>query len=96
MKKFLLMSPEQIIPYQQYMEEYKVSEVARSKGGFLYNYLKYGKKMLSWKAIGPDGKLQNITWEEKRNNFISRHLVQYKKKKSLRRFLALIAWAYHP
>ena len=63
------------------MEQYKVSEVARSKGQFIDQYKKYGTNL-------PDD------WKIKRENFIKRHMVQYEKNPTLRRQLALMAWAY--
>jgi hypothetical protein len=61
----------------------KVSEVARSKGQFLDQYKKYDTN------LPPE-------WKLKRQNFIKRHLAQYKLNPTPRRQLALIAWAYKP
>ena len=58
-----------------------VSEVARSKGQFLEQYKRYGANLPQ-------------EWRIKRENFIKRHLAQYKVKPTPRRRLALIAWAY--
>jgi hypothetical protein len=75
------------VPYNQVIinipiiEQYKVSEVARSKGQFLDQYKKYGVNLPQ-------------EWKLKRENFIKRHLVQYKKNPTLRRKLALLTWAY--
>lgn len=69
------------------MEKEQVSLVARGKTdklGFLEVYKKYGESLL------PDA------WKIKRNNFIKRHLAQYNKQPTYRRYLALIAWAYKP
>lgn len=88
---YALMTQNQIRKHIRMMEEMKVSEVARSQGGFLYNYMKYGRDMLRWKV--PDG---HITWAEKRENFIARHMVQYKANPTDRRLHALYAWAYDP
>jgi hypothetical protein len=88
---YALMTQNQIRPHIVMMQDMKVSEVARSQGGFLYNYMKYGRDMLRWKV--PDG---HITWAEKRDNFIARHMVQYKANPTDRRLHALYAWAYDP
>ena len=85
------MTQNQIRQHIRKMEEMKVSEVARSQGGFLHHYMKYGRDMLRWKV--PDG---HITWAEKRENFIARHMVQYKANPTDRRLHALYAWAYDP
>ena len=74
------------------MEQLKVSNVARSKSGFIQQYRK--------------GLTEE--WKTKRINFIKRHLAKMKKdneprfitykgkKIPSRRHLALIAWAYSP
>ncbi len=86
-----LMLPSEVRRFVPQMEASKVSLVARDKGGFLRVYLRYGARMLD--EIAPGG---TITWGQKRTNFIRRHLVQYKKNRTERRRLALIAWAYKP
>ena len=68
-----------------------VSSVARSSGGF----------MLVYEAAGNAAAMRhipigNITWGKKRTNFIKRHLAQYHRKPTLRRWLALVMWAYRP
>ena len=85
------MSVSEVQGYVYEITAHRVSEVARSPTGFLYNYLKRGKAMLN--EVAPGGK---ITWQQKRANFIKRHLVQYNTNKTLRHRLALIAWAYKP
>jgi hypothetical protein len=72
-----------ILKFMPLIIQQGVSEVARSKGQFLDQYKKYGTNL-------PD------KWVLKRNAFINRHLVQYKKNPTLRRKLALITWAYMP
>jgi hypothetical protein len=75
------------VPYNEVMKYMpliianKVSEVARSKGQFLDQYKKYGTNL-------PEH------WLVKREGFIKRHLAQYKINPTLRRQLALMAWAY--
>lgn len=73
-----------------------VSTVARSSGGFMGNYKRAGssskmnKRPLGRNTVG--GK----TWGQKREAFIKRHLAQYKKNKTERRWYALVMWAYMP
>jgi hypothetical protein len=62
----------------------QVSKRARSEGQFLSQYVKYGEDRLP------------LYWRIKRENFIKRHLSQYRVNKTLRRRLALITWAYDP
>ena len=62
-------------------EDLNVSEVARSKEGFLPRFL--------------NNQLDD-QFLHTRENFIRRHLAQYKGNKTLRRRIALIMWAYDP
>jgi hypothetical protein len=89
---YSLMSPSEVLQYKYQMEQTGVSQVARAQGGFMHTYLKDGERMLN-RVITPS---TGYTWAKKREAFIKRHLVQYKKDPSLRRRLALIAWAYDP
>lgn len=70
-----------------------VSEVARSRRGFLTAYKR---------AAGRSNRLSD-KWIVERNAFIARHLAQMKKEPKFdsngwptRRHLALIMWAYSP
>ena len=80
---------EEILPLVPDMKKQGVSKVARSKRGFLTAYK--GHKIDQW-------------WENRRENFIGRHMAQVKNREEKlwvhghpsRRHLALIAWAYSP
>jgi len=85
------MTQAEVKRHLQMIIDYDVSKVARSPGGFLYNYMKYGRAMLMRKASD-----SGLTWEQKRNAFIARHLVQYRENPTDRHRHALIAWAYMP
>ena len=72
-----------------------VSAVARSPRGFLRAY----------KAAGGSARVMNVTpvpgyprqtWGQRRANFIARHLAQYRRQPTERRWLALLMWAYRP
>jgi hypothetical protein len=84
MKEYRYLSVKQISKYEPEMKRLKVSEVARSKRGFLTAYKKAGTK----NNLSDD-------WRNRRDGFIKRHMAQYKPKQK-RRELALIAWAYKP
>jgi len=71
------------------IENFEVSKQARSKNGFLTNYLEKGSDMLN--QVSDENK---ITWNEKRKRFIKRTLPAFIKKPSIRRYISLIAWAY--
>jgi len=80
-----MLSLKTIRKYEPEMKQLKVSEVARSKRGFLTAL----KKVKKYNKLSPE-------WKQKQRNFVARHLVQYKKNPTYRRRLALIAWSYDP
>ena len=76
-----------------------VSRVARgaerstvTREGFLQAYKRYPSRQKLTRAWARDGE----TWLERRDNFVARHLAQYRIHPTYRRRLALIAWAYDP
>lgn len=92
-RKYRVLSLNQILNFEDDMKKQKVSEVARKPSGFLGQYKKH-KTFDNFKNNKvPNGK---INWEEKRNAFIDRHLVQYKKNPTERRRLALAVWGFQP
>jgi hypothetical protein len=83
---YRFMSLSQIKQKEPDMKRLKVSEVARSPRGFLTAYRR---------ANGNPDELSD-NWKNKRRGFIARHKVQFDKKPTPRRKLALQAWAYNP
>ena len=86
--KYKLITKSEIEKYLLLSELYDVSIIARKKG-FLYNYMKYGDKILN-----KESDQKNLTWGQKRDLFIDRNLSNYKKKPTLRRYLSFICWGY--
>lgn len=86
MIKYKYLTLNQINKHEPLMKQLRVSEVARSPRGFLPAY----------KRAGGNPSRLSESWRKKRYAFIRRHIVQYRKKPTLRRKLALIAWAYMP
>ena len=80
-----MLSLKTIRKYEPEMRRLKVSEVARSPRGFLTAY----------KKAGSPNKL-SPKWKQTREAFIARHYAQYRNNPTVRRRLALIAWAYDP
>ena len=76
------------------MERLGVSKVARGPRGFLTVYKRYGTAEAMKKAPVPGYPGQK--WGHRREQFIARTLAQYRANPTLRRRLALIAWAYDP
>jgi hypothetical protein len=68
------------------MEKLKVGQVERSKVGFLTVYAS---------LKGNSNKLP-LKWRDKRNEFIRRHLPDYRSRPTIAKKLRLIAWAYMP
>lgn len=83
------MSRKEIYKYIPDIIKYEVSERAREKDGFLNMYLME-------KDLTQNYPNKNHNYYIERYNFIQRHLPQYQKKPTKRRFLALVAWAYLP
>ena len=71
-----------------------VSEVARSRRGFMGQYKIAGSKEKMRNRPVAGSKTQ--TWGTRRHNFISRHMKQYVKHSTYRRWLAFVMWAYKP
>ena len=78
----------EIAKYEPEMKRLGVSKVARSRGGFLTAYKRFGVPMRKGDA--------GDYWPSKRRGFIARHMAQYRKNPTYRRWLALVAWAYMP
>jgi hypothetical protein len=76
----------EIRKYEHEMERLGVSEVARSWRGFLTEY----------KRVGGRRDRMSLWWQRRRDGFIARHLVQFNIHPTLRRWLAMVAWAYRP
>lgn len=81
--KYPLLTYQEVKYYIPFMQSLGVSKRARSKGQFLDTYQKYHNNL-------PE------SWALKRENFIKRHYEQYKVNPTVRRRLALIAWAFDP
>ena len=86
-----LMSVNEIKPYIDLMEKLKVSEIARSKRGFLTHYLKFGRD-----GLDDSSDQSYMTWWMKREAFLNRTVAALEKNSTLRRYLSCIAWGYLP
>lgn len=78
--------------YEEAAKELGVSEVARSARGFMRQYEASGgaREMRRRPVAGYPGQ----TWGQRRDAFVKRHLAQYQKRPTERRWLALMMWAY--
>ena len=92
MSEYPWMTYSQAAKYLEQAQRLHVSEVARSKRGFMGQYK--GKTSAQMRKHPVRGYKQ--TWGQRRHGFLQRHMAQYAKKKTLRRWLALVMWAYRP
>ena len=74
----------------------RVSTVARKAKGFMREYEKAATADRMRDRRLPSGVIGGATWGQKRRAFIARHIRQYEKHPTHRRYLALIMWAYKP
>ena len=86
------MSYSQAAKYEDEARRLRVSQVARSSGGFMREYQAAGssRAMKNRKVPGYGDQV----WNTRRDAFIKRHLAQYKRNPTRRRFLALCMWAF--
>ena len=81
--RYPFLSLKTIEMYMPLIKQYKVSIQARKPGQFLSVYKLHGQQLPQ-------------KWAEKRENFITRHIIQYRENPTIRRRLAIITWAYDP
>ena len=91
--KYKWMSLQEVLKYLPQIKKENVSVKARSKDGFLTHYKKFKYANIMYDKLVPDS---NMNWSTKRKLFIQRTLPAYKSNPTIRRKLALIAWAYYP
>lgn len=70
-----------------------VSQVARSSRGFMRAYERHPTAAQLRRTPHPT---RNHSWAHERANFVKRHMEQYRKNPTRRRWLALVMWAYMP
>lgn len=73
-----------------------VSAKARSSKGFMREYERAGSARAMQTRALPQGEVGGDTWGQKRDNFVKRHMEQYERHPTYRRYLALLMWAYKP
>jgi hypothetical protein len=95
LQKYKWLTYEETAKWEPLAEDLEVSEVARSKEGF----------MQQWDDAGGDPRNLDDYWINRRNDFVARHMAQYRNNDEplwdedgipTRRHLALIMWAYSP
>lgn len=91
-RSFRWMSYKEAHAYEQRAADLNVSDVARSTRGFMRQYERT-QNVASFCRQRVQG-LPKQTWGQRRHNFIARHLAQFKKHPTERRWLAMVMWAY--
>lgn len=82
--------------YESEASRKRVSSVARGSKGFMREYQRAGSARAMRDRPLPPGVVGGATWGQKRDAFVARHLAQYLRDPTRRRFLALAMWAYRP
>lgn len=97
-RRYKWMSLNKTLSYEDEAKKLGVSEIARSNRGFMRAYEKAkGDPLVMSKMMVP-GVSRTTFWDKRRDEFVARHLAQYRKPggKTRRRWLALVMWAYQP
>ena len=86
------------LSYEDEAKKLRVSEVARSNRGFMRAYERAGGDPSVMSTMLVPGINRTTFWDKRRDEFVARHLAQYRKPggKTIRRWLALVMWAYKP
>ena len=82
--------------YEAEAQALGVSKVARAPGGFVREYERAGSAAAMARRPLPRNVSGGRTWDQKRNGFLARMLRQYARRRTYRRYLMLIMWAYMP
>lgn len=97
-KRYKWMSIKDTLAHEEEAKKLRVSEVARSSRGFMraYERTKGDPSVMSTTLV--PGINRTTFWDKRRDEFVARHMAQYRKSggKTRRRWLALVMWAYKP
>lgn len=97
-KRYKWMSLKDSLAHEKEAKKLRVSEVARSNRGFMraYEIAKGNPSVMS--AMMVPGINRTSFWDKRRDEFVARHMAQYRKPggKTRPRWLALVMWAYTP
>ena len=97
-KRYKWLSLAETLAHEKEAKKRRVSEIARSNRGFLRAYEKANgdpEVMSTWLVPGIN---RTTFWDKRRDEFVARHIAQYRKPggKTRRRWLALVMWGYKP
>lgn len=96
--RYTWLSLNESLKHESEAERLRVSQVARSNRGFMraYERAKGDKSKMATMLV--PGITRKSYWDKRRDEFIARHMTQYKKPdgKTRRRWLSFVMWAYMP
>ncbi len=97
-KRYKWLSLGETLAHEQEAKKLRVSEVARSNRGFVRAYEKAKGDPKTMASMLVPGINRVSYWDKRRDEFVARHMAQYRKAggKTRRRWLALVMWAYMP
>lgn len=97
-QRYKWMSLKDTLSYEDEAKKLRVSEVARSNRGFMRAYERARGDPSVMSTMLVPGINRTTFWDKRRDEFVARHMAQYRKPggKTRRRYLALAMWAYKP
>ena len=97
-KRYKWLSLREALAHEAEAKQLRVSEVARSSRGFMRAYKKAKGDPSVMSTMLVPAINRTSFWDKRRDEFVARHLVQYRKPggKTRRRWLSLVMWAYKP
>uniref|UniRef100_A0A6C0IY25 Uncharacterized protein n=1 Tax=viral metagenome TaxID=1070528 RepID=A0A6C0IY25_9ZZZZ len=97
-QRYKWMSLKDTLSYEDEAKKLRVSEVARSNRGFMRAYERASGDPSVMSTMLVPGVNRTTFWDKRRDEFVARHMAQYRKPggKTRRRWLALGMWAYKP
>lgn len=97
-RRFKWMSLDEALGHEKEAQKLGVSSVARSHRGFMRAYEKAKGDPNTMASMVVPGINRFSYWDKRRDEFVARHMAQYKQAggKTRRRWLSLAMWAYRP
>jgi hypothetical protein len=97
-RKYMWLPLREALAHEAEARRLGVSEVARSDRGFMRAYERARGDPDVMATMEVPGVRRVTTWDKRREEFIARHLAQYRRPggRTRRRWLALAMWAYKP
>ena len=97
-KRYKWLSLDETLDHEKEAQKLRVSKVARSNRGFIRAYEKAKGDPSAMATMLVPGINRTSFWDKRRDEFVARHMAQYRKPggQTRRRWLALVMWGYKP